>query len=238
MKPRTRHACRVAGSRGREGRGKGASRKIRTSDPRLRRPMLYPAELWTQNSKTTAEKRTRGLRGGAGLVKHPEKRKSSALGEVVRRRGEVAAHGLDRLPRPQEHSALPRPQEHSARRETRSQRRSDLVGVQRREGAPSARDARDVLGEGRRSWGTKHVRAASSRRAARLGCVRSQVLVTGSERKAKRNGRQSEAETSSKDAKTRRKRSERGRRKGKEGGEGKRRSAEAISQAGSPKEAK
>lgn len=28
----------------------GASRKIRTSDPRLRRPMLYPAELWTPDA--------------------------------------------------------------------------------------------------------------------------------------------------------------------------------------------
>jgi hypothetical protein len=32
----------------------GAPRKIRTSDPRLRRPMLYPAELWAQGRLLTS----------------------------------------------------------------------------------------------------------------------------------------------------------------------------------------
>ena len=49
--------------------GFGAPRKIRTSDPRLRRPMLYPAELWAQGLSGSI--RTQ-VHGGPGVrVAHP-----------------------------------------------------------------------------------------------------------------------------------------------------------------------
>lgn len=76
--------------------------------------MLYPAELWTQNVKATAEKRTRGVRGGAGLVKHPKKGNVTSRRRGVRRRGEEAPRAADRRARPHENQALIR-REHAAR---------------------------------------------------------------------------------------------------------------------------